>query len=111
MSRHRPRPVEAGRNPADLARNHPPLYVAQAGTAVIPAGTPYRWYTELLKIRKNRVLRLRWHKRMIDHDFSQFYHIERLMAQHPPDWLGRGPGGALQVPNKILELVQQIPEG
>ncbi|MEU6040724.1 S8 family serine peptidase [Actinomadura sp. NPDC047616] len=108
MLRHRPRPRPVGTDPSDVLLNHPPLYIARGTRAVIPPGTPYR-KDSLAELRYT--LRLRWHGRTIDHDFSEFYHLERVTIGRPPAWLGgRAKDGRRLLPNRLLELVRRLPE-
>jgi hypothetical protein len=111
LRKHQPRPLPTGKDPSDILLNHPALYLRQQGSAVIPSGTLYRWFRQLDKLNLDRVLRLNWHGLTIEQDFSDLFHFERLIAKNPPDWLGlRTPGGDLPVPNRVLQLVQQVPE-
>lgn len=103
MRQHQPQTLAAGTNPSDLILNHAPLFVDQNGAAVIPGNAPYTWVRHMSKLNKDRILRMKWHGLSVDYDFSDFFHLERTLAGHPPQWLG-------VTPSQVLRLVQDLAE-
>jgi hypothetical protein len=107
LKQHQPRPLPAGTNPADVLGNHPPLLVPgldRQGNqiAVVPPKTPYRWSGRIFNMR--RLLRLRWHGRTLEQDFSEYFHLEDQLRRHAPPWMP-------VMPDRVRSLVaRELPE-
>ncbi len=109
LKKHEPRPLPTGTDPKDTLLNHPPLFIRDTAVrrddiAVVPPTTPYRWFKRDLRgLGLDRFLRLRWHGRTIELEFSDYFHLEALLRQHPPPWMP-------VVPDAVLDFVRRVPE-
>jgi hypothetical protein len=109
LKQHQPRPLPAGTDPVDVLANHPPLLVRgtdrqRNDIAIVPPKTPYRWFDRLTHLNMDRWLRLRWHGRTLEQQFSDYFHLEEQLRRHPPPWMPA-------VPDRVRSLVaRELPE-
>lgn len=96
MKKHEPTPEPVGQT---HAQNHPVLFAKQNSVALIPAGTPYRWYDTMTSLGADRTLLLRWHGNTIEIGFSDLWQFERNIRGNTPSWLPA-------LPDRIYKLVE-----
>ena len=105
-----PRPLPAGTDPANVLANHPPLLVRHtnrqgAAVAVVPPKTPYRWFDrDFRRLGMDSWLRLRWHGRTLEQEFSEYVFLEDALRRRPPPWMQ-------VLPDRVRSLVGgELPE-
>jgi hypothetical protein len=92
-----------------MQANHPPFLARGTDRqgndiAIVPPKTPYRWFDRLTRLNMDRWLRLRWHGRTLEQQFSDYFHLEEQLRRHPPPWMPA-------VPDRVRSLVaRELPE-